>query len=84
MRRLMTAALSSAVLLATAAAPVMALTKPDDGDEPGALPSTMTVLLLFVGIPLLVTALIYALVYLPGMRSPKTPYAGGSEVDTTR
>ena len=84
MRRLMTAAVASAVLLATSAAPALAITKPDDGDEPGVLPGPLEVLGLFVGIPLLVTLAIYALVYLPSMRSPKTPYTGGSELETTR
>ena len=55
---------------------------PDDGQEPGQGLSTLVALGLFAGIPLLVIGLVTALVYLPGMRSPKTPYEPTTDVAT--
>jgi hypothetical protein len=84
-RRRVTVALSTlasvAVLTVTTAAPVMALTRRDDGDEPGELIGLPLALGLFVGIPALVFIVLAALIYLPSMRSPKTPLESSQEVE---
>jgi hypothetical protein len=59
----------------------MALTRRDDGDEPGELISLPLALILFVGIPALVFVVLAALIYLPSMRSPKTPLESSREVE---
>lgn len=84
-RRAASVLASTAVLvlagLSSAAATVRI---PDDGQEPGEGISAFAAVALFVGIPLLIIITITALVYLPSMRSPKTPYEPSTEVATRR
>jgi hypothetical protein len=77
----LSAAASCAVLVVSTAAPAIALTRRDDGDEPGELISLSLALGLFIGIPALVFAVLAALIYLPSMRSPKTPLESSREVE---
>jgi hypothetical protein len=72
---------SLAVIVVANAAPALALTKRDDGDEPGELISLPLALGLFVGIPALVFAILAALIYLPSMRSPKTPLESSRDIE---
>lgn len=82
-RRAAAALASTAVLffigLSSAAASVRI---PDDGQEPGDGISAFAAVALFVGIPLLIIITLTALVYLPSMRSPKTPYEPSTDVAT--
>jgi hypothetical protein len=73
-RRLAAICLSTAVLALTAVSPAVAARR-DDGDDPGEPLSIALALGLFVGVPLLVYAIVAAFIYLPGMRSPKTTYS---------
>lgn len=58
--------LSSAVIAATAVAPVFADTKRDDGDEPGQALGVQGAILWFVVLPLVITGIISLLVMGPG------------------
>jgi hypothetical protein len=52
--------------------PTYALTKRDDGDEPGTLMSAADAVLIFAGIPLAVTAVLALLIWVPGRSGSKS------------
>ena len=79
-RRAAASLLSVLVLTVSAVAPALAITKPDDGDEPGNPLSLFQALGFFVGIPLLVIGALVFLIYVPSLRSPKTPFEPSTEV----
>lgn len=82
-RRAVQALVSAAVLASCGASGAAAEVRiPDDGQEPGSGISLLEGLVYFVGIPVVIVAVIVALVYLPGMRSPKTPYEPSTDVAT--
>lgn len=79
-----TAAVAATVVLSFAglSSAAASVRIPDDGQEPGSGISAFAALALFVGIPLLIIITLTALVYLPSMRSPKTPYEPSTDVAT--
>lgn len=82
-RRAASVLASTAVLVLTGLSSANATVRiPDDGQEPGEGISAFAAVALFVGIPLLIIITITALVFLPSMRSPKTPYEPSTEVAT--
>jgi len=61
------AVLVGTVALLAPALPALAQQR-DAGDEPGAPMSVPAVIVVFIGVPLLISAVTYALVYLPAWR----------------
>lgn len=66
LRRTVATLSSTLVIAASHAGPVIANTKRDDGDEPGAPISAATAIILFVLVPLAIAGLIALFVLAPG------------------
>ncbi len=83
-RTALTAGFSTAVLLATTVAPVIADSRRDDGDEPGQSMSALSTFLWFVVLPLAIYGIIALLVMGPGwVSAAKKSSANGFLDDPT-
>lgn len=66
------ASFSTLLLSWTSIAPSFSLTKRDDGDDPGTLMSAGDAVLIFAGIPLVVTAFLVVLIWAPSRGRSRT------------
>lgn len=81
LRRATSVLSSTFVIAASYVAPALANSKRDDGDEPGAGMSTASAILIFVVLPIAITALISLFVLAPGWTKGAKESASGQFLD---